>query len=304
LFYFVMQASTPRQEGGSVTGNTPVMQQQPAAPQQNPIVTQLEAAVQKDPNNLALRNDLAQAYLETDNLMAVFEQTKFVLIARHKIAARSRSRPGAWRWRRRGRDEDAAAGDEERSENLDSWVSLAWVYVQQNKVDDAEKMIAAAKKQSPDEAARLDSVFSQMKAQMSGAPAQITASNELPADIHRSTVRRPRRLPGAGCASRRRPMADPSASRWSSIRPLRRERRPLRHGCNPMGGPPVASSACRSRHFGHLQLRIGRSMMGQPLPTSSARPASTATATRRPNLDRPGRRRTTCARTSVKLALK
>ena len=36
-------------------------------------------AVQRDPNNLQLRNDLAQAYIERENLMAVFEQTKFVL---------------------------------------------------------------------------------------------------------------------------------------------------------------------------------------------------------------------------------
>ncbi|HEX8618708.1 MAG TPA: tetratricopeptide repeat protein, partial [Thermoanaerobaculia bacterium] len=87
LGYFVMQQAKPREAGGSLTGGfesgQPQTQAQvPGAPQgqrPDPAVQQLEAAVQKDPENLELRNDLAQAYLQRENLMGVFEQTKFVL---------------------------------------------------------------------------------------------------------------------------------------------------------------------------------------------------------------------------------
>ncbi|HWO47870.1 MAG TPA: hypothetical protein VNM41_07390, partial [Solirubrobacterales bacterium] len=65
LGYFVMQQATPRAPDGSLTGG--ITGQQPpmaaAAPATtDPVVQQLEAAVQRDPNNLQLRNDLAQAY--------------------------------------------------------------------------------------------------------------------------------------------------------------------------------------------------------------------------------------------------
>ena len=79
LGYFVMQSANPRDEGGSVTGGIASQQQQAAPAQPDPMVLQLEEAVRKNPDNLQMRNDLAQAYLERDNLMGVFEQTKFVL---------------------------------------------------------------------------------------------------------------------------------------------------------------------------------------------------------------------------------
>src|SRR5687768_9389766 len=62
LLYFVMQAATPRPEGEMATGGFPTQPQQQQATANDPVVRQLEAAVQQDPNNTTARLDLAQLY--------------------------------------------------------------------------------------------------------------------------------------------------------------------------------------------------------------------------------------------------
>lgn len=256
LGYFVMNQATPRQEGGSLTGNTPVMQQpQQAAPQTSPIVLQLEAAVQKDPNNLQLRNDLAQAYLETDNLMAVFEQTKFVL-------DKSPNDSRALTFQalvRMARGESAEAmqmlerATQSNPRHLDAWVARAWVYVQQNNVAEAEKMIAEAKRVSPKDVARLDEVFGQMKAQASGVlPAGHPPIDDAPA------------APAPATAAGERSVTvtlelDPSAAQKAGILYVIAR--------NPMGGPPAAVKRVQVTTFPvTVQISAADSMMGQPLP--------------------------------------
>ena len=252
LFYLVLQSSTPRQEGGSVTGNTPVMgqpQQQQAAPQTSAMVQQLEAAVKSDPNNLKLRNDLAQAYLETDNLMAVFEQTKFVL-ERAPNDARALTMQALVRMAM-GEADDATKLLQLATKNdpmsLDAWVALAWVYVQQNKLADAEQAIAQAKKASPSDVARIDQVFAQMKSQASEAPAtapDAMASGELPAGhppVNGSAPVPPATPAPAAPADGRFINVtldlDPSAAQKTGILYVIAR--------NPMGGPPVAAGAER-----------------------------------------------------------
>jgi len=311
LFYFVMQASTPRQEGAPATGNVPMAQQQQAAPQQNPIVLQLEAAVQKDPSNLSLRNDLAQAYLETDNLMAVFEQTKFVL---DKSPQDSRALTYQALVRMAMGEADSATqmlqqATKSDPKNLDSWVSLAWVHVQQNKVGEAEKIIAEAKKHaSANDAVRLDQVFGQMKAQASGEPVQ-TASNELPAG-HPPVDGAPAQ---AAPAQAMRPTApadgksvsvtlelDPSATQKSGVLYVMAR--------NPMGGPPVAVKRLQVASF-PITFDFGSadSMMGQPLPDKfrlEARLDSDGDAATKPPTDPSAMQNDVAPGTSVKLALK
>jgi tetratricopeptide (TPR) repeat protein len=255
LAYFVMNQSTPRQEGGTLTGNTPMMQQpQQAAPQQqNPIVMQLEAAVRNDPNNLQLRNDLAQAYLETDNLMAVFEQTNFVL-GKSPNDSRALTFQALVRMAR-GESAEATQMLERATQSdpkhLDAWVARAWVYVQQNNIGDAEKMIAEAKKVSPGDTARLDEVFGQMKMQASGElPAGHPPVDDAPA---------PAPAPAGGKFVTVTLDLDPAAAQKTGILYV--------FARNPMGGPPAAVKRVQVTSFPvTLQLSAADSMMGQPFP--------------------------------------
>jgi cytochrome c-type biogenesis protein CcmH len=308
LAYFVMNQATPRQEGGTVTGDLPVMQQQQATPQQpNPIVAQLEAAVQRDPNNLQLRNDLAQAYLETDNLMAVFEQTKFVL---EKSPGDSRALTFQALVRMAmGESETATQMLQQATrsdpKNLDGWVALAWVHVQQNKMDEAERMIAAAAQQSPGDRARLDQVFQQMKAQASGAPAQAAAGNDLPAG-HPPVDGAPAPSPAAASPAADGRFVnvtlelDPGAAQKSGILFVLAR--------NPLGGPPVAVKRVQVASFPvTLQLGSADSMMGQPLPDKfrlEARLDSDGDAATRPPSDPSAMQEGVIPGTAVRLALK
>ncbi|HEX6101358.1 MAG TPA: tetratricopeptide repeat protein [Thermoanaerobaculia bacterium] len=310
LAYFVMNQATPRQEGGSLTGNTPVMQQPQAAPQQvSPVVTQLEAAVQKQPNNLQLRNDLAQAYLETDNLMAVFEQTKFVL-DQSPNDARALTLQSLVRMAMGEADqamqmlERATKSD---PKNLDAWVARAWVYVQQNRMDDAAQMIAEAKKASPNDAARIDQVFTQMKMQASAQPAEQMAGGELPPG-HPPVDGAPGAAPAPAAPAASNDGRsitvtldlDPSAARKSGV--------VFVIARNPMGGPPAAVKRMQVMSFPvTLQLGSADSMMGQPLPDKfrlEARLDSDGDAATKPPTDPSAMQNDVVPGASVKLALK
>jgi tetratricopeptide (TPR) repeat protein len=312
LAYFVMNEATPRQEGGSLTGNTPVMQQPQVAQQQqaSPVVMQLEAAVQKDPGNLQLRNDLAQAYLETDNLMAVFEQTKFVL-DQSPNDARALTLQSLVRMAMGEADqamqmlERATKSD---PKNLDAWVARAWVYVQQNRMDEAAQMIAEAKKASPNEAARIDQVFTQMKMQAAAQPAEQVAGGELPpghppVDGAPGAAPIPPAAPAASNDGRSITVTldlDPSAPRKSGILFVIAR--------NPMGGPPAAVKRMQVMSFPvTLQLGSADSMMGQPLPDKfrlEARLDSDGDAATKPPTDPSAMQNDVVPGASVKLALK
>ncbi|MGZ5433251.1 MAG: tetratricopeptide repeat protein [Thermoanaerobaculia bacterium] len=312
LAFLVMNQATPRQEGGSVTGDIPMAQQQ--ASQTNPIVMQLEAAVQKDPNNLQLRNDLAQAYLETDNLMAVFEQTKVVL-AKSPTDSRALTFQALVRMAM-GEAEAATQMLQQATKsdprNLDAWVSLAWVYVQQKKLDEAEKMIAEAAKQSPNDKARLEDVFRQMKAQAAGAPAEPTpaqiASGELPAghppiDGAPAPAQAPAARPAAPADGKSVSVTlelDPAAAQKSGVLFVMAR--------NPMGGPPVAVKRMQVASF-PITFDFGSadSMMGQPLPDKfrlEARLDSDGDAATKPPTDPSAIQNDVAPGTTVKLALK
>jgi tetratricopeptide (TPR) repeat protein len=259
LFYLVMQVATPRQEGGQLTGNLPNEQQAPplqAAQQQpNPQIMQLEAMVRSDPNNLQLRNDLAQAYLETDNLPGVFEQTSFVL-GKKPGDSRALTFQALVRMSRGEHElaeqmlQQAAKND---PKNLDSWVALAWVYAQQNKMNEAGAMIAEAAKQSPADKERLDQVFRQM---------QLTATQqqaELP----------PNHPPIDGGGAPAALTGERSISVTLDLDPSARARTGVLFviARNPAGGPPAAVKRVQVTQFPiTVSLSQADSMMGQPLP--------------------------------------
>lgn len=321
LGYFVMQSATPRQDNGSVTGGETAQQpMQAQAP--DPVVMQLEAAVQRDPDNLQLRNDLAQAYLERDNLMAVFEQTKFVL-DKSPNDSRALTFQALVRMAM-GEGESATKMLQQATKsdpkNLDSWVALAWVYAQDNKMAEAEKMIAEAAKQSPKDKERLEQVFAQMKqhAQTAASEPQVAQAAEggdLPPGhppIEGAATPAPAPVAEPASAMARPPAPqdgksvqvtlnlDPSATLKSGILYVMAR--------NPMGGPPVAVKRLQVSSFPiTFELGSADSMMGQPLPDKfrlEARLDSDGDAATKPPSDPSAVQNDVAPGTVVKLALK
>lgn len=308
LGYFVMREAKPREEGGTLTGNLPVEAQQQQPPQQpDALLAQLLAAVQREPDNLKLRNDLAQAYLERDNLMAVFEQTKIVL-EQKPADSRALTLQALVRMSMGEADtaetmlKQAAKSD---PTNLDSWVALAWVYTQQKKTKEADAMIAEAAKQSPADKPRLDQMYQQMKAQAAGAPAQTAAAGgELPPG-HPPVDRAPAPAPAPAATADARAVTvtldlDPSARGKRGVLYVMAR--------NPMGGPPLAVKRLMVASF-PTTFTLGQadSMMGQQLPDTfrlEARLDSDGDAATKAPTDPTAMQEGVAVGSSVRLALK
>lgn len=320
LGYFVMQQAKPRQEGDGLTGGMAQQQQgQAQAPSAtaDPIVQQLEAAVQSQPGNLQLRNDLAQAYLERDNLMAVFQQTKLVL-EKSPEDSRALTLQGIVRMAM-GEAEEATKllqrATKNDPKNLDGWVALAWVYAQSERMPDAERMIAEAGRQVPQEKARLEQVFGQMKTQIAqrGAP-QATQGNQLP-EGHPPIAGAPA-APMATAAPASSGMPASGAASGASVRvtldldPSVKQRTGIVFVIvrNPAGGPPVAVKRVVAASFPfNLELTSADSMMGQSLPPSfrlEARLDSDGNAMTKPPSDPSAMQEGVAPGASVRLALK
>ena len=273
LGYFVMQQAKPRQEGEGLTGSidTPQQQAQQAPAQgaaNDPMLQRLEAAVQAQPNNLQLRNELAQAYLQRDNLMAVFQQTKIVL-DQSPDDSRALTMQGFVRMAM-GETGEAVKMLQRATtidpKNLDGWVSLAWIYVQENRMQDAERMIAEGAKQVPQEKARLEQAFSQMKAQVAQASmAPPTQGGGALPEGH------PPIDSTAAAASPAPAASGPGVRVTLDLDPGARQRTGIVFviARNPAGGPPVAVKRVVATTFPfNLEITSADSMMGQSLPPS------------------------------------
>jgi tetratricopeptide (TPR) repeat protein len=270
LGYFVMQSSTPREQQQMAPMAQQTTDPHPPIPTTDPQVIQLEAAVQKDPNNLALRNDLAQAYLERDNLMAVFEQTKFIL-AKNPSDSRALTFQALVRMAMGEADNalkmlrQAIQAD---PKNLDARVSLAWVYTQNNDTKSADAAIADAIQASPNDKARLEEVLRQMKASAAGQPAaQQASAGQLPEGhpaIDPSNPPTPNNQPpaaGAANSVRVTLSLDPAATTRNGVLYVMAR--------SASGGPPIAVKRLLPTSFPMtVELSSADSMMGQPLPAS------------------------------------
>jgi tetratricopeptide (TPR) repeat protein len=307
LGYFVMQQAAPRQEGGSLTGGfesgAPQQAAAPGAQGADPVVQQLEAAVQRDPNNIQLRNDLAQAYLERENLMGVFQQTQFVL---EKAPDDSRALTFQGLVRMAMGEADEAMKMLQRatvsnSKNLDAWVAMAWVYAQSGRMDEARRMIDEAGKQSPNDKVRLDQVFAQMQQQIASQPA---AAQQLPADHPPIGGGTAPAAPAAAAPS------GPSVRVTVDLAAGAQQRTGILFviARNPAGGPPAAVKRIAGATFPvTFDLSSADSMMGQPLPARfrlEARLDSDGDASTKPPTDPSAMQEDVVAGTSVTLALK
>ena len=86
LIYLALQGSTPRPEGGGVTGGGPMASSRststdtvPETASNGQALATLEEAVRAEPRNIAQRLELTRAYLQQRDLIKVFDQTKAVL---------------------------------------------------------------------------------------------------------------------------------------------------------------------------------------------------------------------------------
>jgi Tfp pilus assembly protein PilF len=167
LGFFVYKSANDRGANEGPTGSAMApneVQQPPAA--QDPAVLALEAAVQKNPEDMEQRIELSRAYLEHDNLMGVFEQTNFVLKA-------NPNEPRAMTYQAlvrlaMGQTDEATAmlkkANELAPDFIDATVALAWVYTQKGNMAQAETAMRDAMKRHPQDRVRLEQVLADMKA--------------------------------------------------------------------------------------------------------------------------------------------
>ncbi len=141
----------------------------PAAPasSSDQAVQRLEAAVAKSPDDLDARVALARAYLDRNNLMGVFDQTKYVL-AKSPDDSRALTYHAVVRVAMGQRDEASAMlarATKADPSFLDAWIAIAWMNVQQGDLPKAEAAMNEAAKRHPEEKGRLDLMLDNMKMQ-------------------------------------------------------------------------------------------------------------------------------------------
>src|SRR5205085_5420126 len=169
LVFFVTNSAKQRSANEGLTGGQPAssaapMQQAPAAT--DPEVLRLEAAVKATPDDLALRNDLAKAYLDRENMLGVVEQTRYVL-QHSPNDARALTYEALVRIAMNQVDsalpmlQTAAKND---PGILETQVALAWIYTNSGRTAEAEAAMKEAFAHHPEERVKLTEVFTRMKA--------------------------------------------------------------------------------------------------------------------------------------------
>ena len=145
--------------------------QQPA--QADPAVQRLEQEVSADPNNADKRIALARMYLDKENMMGVFEQTKAVL-EKNPNDARAQTYNAIVRMAMGQLDQATSMLDTATKTDpklADAWVALAWIHVQKGDKSGAKAAIDSAITNAPSEDDRLRDVWNQMSNAQPAPPA-------------------------------------------------------------------------------------------------------------------------------------
>jgi tetratricopeptide (TPR) repeat protein len=245
IAWFVTEKATPKTD----TAAAPMASASQAQQQPDAALQQIEAAVAKSPDDLDMRNQLAKAYLERENLMGVFEQTKYIL-ARTPDDARALTYQALVRMSMGQRDPAAQMlqhAIKSDPQLIDAYVALAWDDIQRGKTADAEAQIAEAARRHPDQQQRLDDVLSKMKEQAKNpAPAAAAAAARASGPSVHLT------LTLAGAA--------PSPNAVLFI---------IARAAGQSAGPPAAVKRIAAPTFPlDVDLSAADSMMGQPLPAT------------------------------------
>ena len=278
--FFVYKSATARGANEGLTGSAmaPNEMKQPAP--QDPALLALEAAVQKNPNDIDQRIELARVYLERENLMGVFEQTGFVLKS-NPAEPRAMTYQALVRLAM-GQTDEATTMLEKATklapDFIDGSVALAWVYAQQGRASDAEATMRDAMQRHPQERARLEQVLVEMKARKDAPPGAkpggpVDPNAPLPpghpsvdgASPSMSQGSAPAPVPQGGAKAIRITLdLDPSAKSRSGLGTVVYV---FARPAGVMAGPPVAAKRFNSAAWPMtFELSSTDSMMGQPLP--------------------------------------
>ena len=146
--WFVVQSAKPKE----------------TAPAADPFA-ELQRSVERNPDNLVLRDDLAKAYLDRDNLNGVAEQTQYVL-QRNPNDARALTYQALVHIA--ARQPEAAAAMLQRATTsdpnlIDAWVGLAWLNAVSGDMSRAQSAIDEAKRRHPEESQRLDQLMAHLR---------------------------------------------------------------------------------------------------------------------------------------------
>ena len=166
LVFFVTQAARPRDPGRPATGEGP-----PSSPPSSPSApdddSQLRAAVARNPDDLEARLNLAQAQLARQDLMAVWNETQYVL-KRAPGNPRALSYQALVRLAMGQSDQAVSMLKQAMSTDpdlLEPYLHLTLVYVRLGRQGDAETLIAEASRRFPAKAAGLKRLLADMRAQ-------------------------------------------------------------------------------------------------------------------------------------------
>jgi Flp pilus assembly protein TadD len=177
--FYVVQQSKPREAGQPTTGAAMPPQTGAAAQQQTPAqpdaeLKSLEAEVAKNPDDLKLRGDLAKAYFDRENLMAVYQQTELIL-AKAPNDAKALTYQALVRMSM-GQNDAAKkmllSATKSDPTLTDAYVALAWLDTMAGRDSEADTAIKEAIKHHPEQGARLTDILAQMRAKAAQRPTQ------------------------------------------------------------------------------------------------------------------------------------
>lgn len=186
VYVMVLQSARPREAGGQLTGNLPDRGGNASASTASPMLASMLQRVEKNPNDLEARNDLAKAFLDQQQLMNVFEQTRFVL-ERDPENARALAYQSLVLLAIGERDQALAMAQRSLRNDprlLDAALHLAIIQLQSGDAASAMQTIAEARRQHPEAESMLSEIEREMRvraaastSQPGSGPAQTTASS-------------------------------------------------------------------------------------------------------------------------------
>jgi cytochrome c-type biogenesis protein CcmH len=264
LLFWVSRAVKPREEGGQLTGNLPTQEDRGAEPDADEAA--LRATVARNPEDLDARLDLARLHLGRREMMAVWEETQFVL-------KRSPGHPRALAYQALVR---LAMGQADVAESLltqaiasapdliEARLHLALVYADTGRVPEAEKVIAEALRRFPEHKEGLERVARELRARAADAPSPAAADRHPP-------------VPAPGAAEPTAADAGPRLDVEVDLDPsLRGSVRPgtvlfvtVRDAGMDVGPPRAVKRVAAASFPVRLTLTESDSMAGEPIPDTA-----------------------------------
>jgi tetratricopeptide (TPR) repeat protein len=266
LLFLASRSASEREAGGSVTGEVPGMGAEARGAGPDAEMAQLEAAVQRNPDDVEARMALARAALSRQDMMVVYDQTRAVL-EKHPGHARALSYQALVRLAMGQADvaekmlKQAIANEPDL---LEGYIHMTLVHLRQGRMDAAERDIEEAARRHPAQAPRLRALWAEMQQQAASdaagaGPAEASGPStaEGPADAPVAAAAGAAGGGVTGTVELSAGVAAPSgAIVFITVRPA-----------GVTSGPPVAVKRLAASSF-PLAFDIGPadSMMGQSLP--------------------------------------